>query len=164
MLTPNSSEVHDRLSVSRPKKAPPRDLSAAEVATLRRVADTLIPAGNGLPSGGAVEKFEELATRAAAILDKTFPVLVAVIERLAPVPQADLWDTLKSLAADDDGGFNAISTLLVGVYLYSDEVKEGLGYPAPHRNPPDFFDAADELSTGILDPVMASDFTYVRTD
>lgn len=164
MLTPNNSEVHDRLSVSRPKKAPPRDFTAAEMATLRRVADTLIPADNGLPSGGGVQKFEELATRAAAILDKTFPALIAVIEQLAPVPQADLWDTLKSLAANDDGGFNAISTLVVGVYLYSDEIKEGLGYPAPHRNPPDFFDAADELSSGILDQVMASDFTYVAAD
>jgi hypothetical protein len=39
-----------------------------------------------------------------------------------------------------------------------------LNYPAPHRNPPDFFDAAEELSSGILDQVMASDFTYIAVD
>ena len=164
MLSRNSSDVHDRLSVSRPKKAPPRDLTAAEMATIRRVADTLIPAGDGLTSGGTVADFENLATRAAAILDKTFPLLVAALEMLSTVPQDDLWDTLKSLAADDDSGFNTISTLVVGVYLYSNEVKEQLNYPVPHRNPPDLFDAADELSSGILDQVISSGFTYVAAD
>ena len=154
----------DRLSVSKPSKLPPRPLTAEEMATLRRIADTLIPPGDGVVSGGNVTGFDALATRAAAILDKTFDLLTAALERLAPVPQDALWDTLKALSEEDDAAFYTLSTLLVGVYLYSDEVKAQLAYPVPHRNPPDFFDAANELSSGILDPVMSGDFTWRAVD
>ena len=159
-----TSTLPDRLSVSKPKKLPPRPFSADEIETLRQIADTLIPSGEGVLSGGSVAEFGALATRAAAILDKSFDTLTAVLERLAPVPQDALWDALKGLSEEDDAAFYALSTLLVGVYLYSDEIKAQLAYPVPHRNPPDFFDAADELSSGILDPVMASDFTYRAAD
>lgn len=159
-----TTNVPDRLSVSKPKKLPPRPLTAEEMATLRRIADTLIPPGDGLLSGAGVAEFDALATKAAAILDKTFDLLADILKRLENVPQDELWDVLKSLAEADDAGFNTVSTLLVGVYLYSDEVKAQLAYPVPHRNPPDFFDAAEELSSGILDPVMSGSFTYRAVD
>lgn len=154
----------DRLSVSRISKAPPRAISAEEMATIRRVADTLIPPGDGMLSGSAVTNFEALVTRAAAILDKQFPELIAALTLLSTVPQDQLWDVLESMSAKDDPGFNALSMIIAGAYLYSAEVREQLNYPLPHRNPPDFFDASDELSSGILDPVMASDFTYIEAD
>lgn len=161
MATHGNGDTPDRLSVSQPKKAPPRELTMDEMATMRRVADALIPSGDGVISGGSVNDFENLVTRAAAILDKTFPQLVAVLKTLSQVPQDDMWAALQKLSADDVAGFTTLSTLVAGAYLYSDEIKAELNYPAPHRNPPDFFDAADELSSGILDQVMASDFTYV---
>lgn len=154
------TNVPDRLSVSKPNKLPPRPLSTQELATLRRIADTLIPPGDGLLSGAGVAEFDALAAQAAAILNKTFDLLAAVLKRLENVPENELWDVLKSLSEADDAGFNTVSTLLVGVYLYSAEVKAQLAYPVPHRNPPDFFDAAEELSSGILDPVMSGSFTY----
>ena len=164
MATHLTSDLPDRLSVSKPKKQPPRPLTADEMATLRRIADTLIPSGEGVLSGGSVAKFESLATQAAAILDKTFDDLTTLLNRLAAVSQDDLWESLKALSEQDDAGFMTVSTLLVGVYLYSDEIKAQLAYPAPHRNPPDLFDAANELSSGILDPVMSGGFTYVAAD
>jgi hypothetical protein len=154
----------DRLSVSRMSKAPPRAISAEEMATISRVADTLIPPGDRLLSGSAVTDFEALVTRAATILDKRFPDLVAALATLSTVPQDQLWGVLESMSAQNDPGFETLSTVIAGAYLYSHEIREQLNYPLPHRNPPDFFDAADELSSGILDPVMASDFTYIKVD
>lgn len=154
----------DRLSVSTPRKLPPRALTARELATLRCIADTLIPPGDGLTSGGGVADFEALATRAAAILDKSFDALTGVLKTLADVSPDALWETLKTLSEEDEVGFHTVSMLLVGVYLYSEEGKAQVDYPQPHRNPPDLFDAADELSSGILDPVISSGFTYVAAD
>lgn len=164
MATSRNGDVHDRLSVSRLRKAPPRELTTDEMATVRRVADTLIPAVGDMISGGSVEDFENLVTRAAAILDRRFSELTKLLEMLSPVPQDALWNVLEKLAADDEAGFYTLSMLVTGVYLYSEEIKAQLNYPVPHRNPPDFFDAADELSSGILDQVMASDFTYIAAD
>jgi len=154
----------DRLSVSRMSKAPPRPISPEEMATMARVADTLIPPGDGLLSGSAVTNFEALITRAAAILDKQFPELVGALAKLSEVPQDQLWDVLKTMSTQNDPGFVTLTTVITGAYLYSDDIRQQLDYPVPHRNPPDFFDAADELSSGILDPVMEGDFTYIEVD
>jgi len=159
-----NNALPDRLSVSRISKAPPRAISVEEMATIRRVADTLIPSGDRLLSGSAVTNFEALVTRAAAILDKLFPELIAALALLSTIPQDQLWGVLESMSAKNDPGFQTLSMVITGAYLYSDEIREQLNYPLPHRNPPDFFDAADELSSGILDPVMASDFTYIKVN
>ncbi|KRB85326.1 hypothetical protein ASE00_00515 [Sphingomonas sp. Root710] len=159
-----TSPVTDRLSVSQVRKYPPRPLTLLEVETLRRVADALIPPGDGVLSGSAIPDFEALVTKAVAILDKGFPQLVATLAELAPVPSGDLWPTLQALAARNEPAFYTLSTTVAGAYLYSKEVREQLNYPLPHRNPPGFFDAADELSSGILDPVMAGGFSYRTAD
>lgn len=164
MVNSVNSDLPDRLSVSRMRKAPPRPITDEEMATIIRVADTLIPPGAGVLSGSAISNFESLVTRAAAILDKSFPDLVAALATLAPVPDDKLWEVLEGMSAKNDPGFVTLTTVISGAYLYSDEMRAQLNYPVPHRNPPDFFDAADELSSGILDQVMASDFTYIKVD
>ncbi|MBB3527363.1 hypothetical protein [Rhizobium sp. BK456] len=143
-----------RLSVSRPSAFPPRAFTADELQTLRVIADTLIPPHGDFLGGSGVSKFDELITKAAAILDKHFDLLVSLLEVLGTTPREEMWERLKRLEAEDGEGFYILSTLIAGAYIYSDEIKAELNYPAPHRNPPDLFDAADELSSGILDPVM----------
>jgi len=48
----------------------------------------------------------------------------------------------------------------------SDEIKNTLHYPAPHPNPASMFEIADELSSGILDPVIERGpiFVYANQD
>ena len=164
MVTSTPNPAPDRLSVSKPKKAPSRPFTMVEMETLRRVADTLIPAVEGSISGGSVADFENLATQAAGILDKSFADLVEALEHFSAVPQDRLWAALESYSAEEGGKFYTLSTLVVGIYLYSDEMKDTLNYPVPHRNPPDMFEVAEELSSGILDPVLSSGFTYVVAD
>ncbi|MDX8356480.1 hypothetical protein [Sphingopyxis terrae] len=160
MTNVTTSPATDRLSVSRVRKNPPRPFTPLEIETLRRIADTLIPPGEGVLSGSAVPEFEDLVTKAAAILDKGFADLVALLEELAPQPCGDMWQALQAIAARDEPAFYTLSTVIAGAYLYSREVREQLDYPLPHRNPPGFFDAAEELSSGILDPVMGGGFSY----
>lgn len=143
-----------RLSVSRPSSAPPRDFTEAELQTLRIVADTLIPSDVDFRSGSALSQFDQLVTRAAAILDRHFDMVTTVVGELSATPPSAMWERLKRLEAEDGEAFYYLSTLIVGAYIYSDEMKAELNYPAPHRNPPNLFDAADELSSGILDPVI----------
>lgn len=164
MVTVQQAHTNERLSVSMPRQAPPRNFTDLEMQTLRVVADTLIPAANGNPSGSGLAKFEGLVTRAAAILDKHFATLTAILGELSAIPSEQMWDRLRELEAQDNETFYLLSTLLAGAYLYSDEMKAELQYPAPHRNPPGLFDAADELSTGILDPVIERGPIFVRVD
>ncbi|RAZ89417.1 hypothetical protein DPM33_17710 [Mesorhizobium hawassense] len=143
-----------RLSVSRPSAAPPRAFTEAELQTLRIVADTLIPPDGDFRSGSTLSKFDQLVTAAAAILDRHFDMLTGLLAELRATPQTEMWERLKRLEVENGEAFYVLSTLLVGAYIYSDEMKAELKYPAPHRNPPSLFDAADELSSGILDPVL----------
>ncbi|MBY5825866.1 hypothetical protein [Rhizobium leguminosarum] len=149
-----------RLSVSRPSAAPPRPFTEIELQTLRTVANTLIPPQDNFRSGSAVSNFDQLITKAAAILDKYFELLTNVLEELRVTPETEMWDRLKRLEAEDGETFYVLSTLIVGTYIYSDEIKSELNYPTPHRNPPGLFDAADELSSGILDPVIERGLIY----
>ncbi|MGM4985921.1 MULTISPECIES: hypothetical protein [Rhizobium] len=152
----NSGKLNSdkRLSVSRPASAPPRAFTQRELQTLRIIADTLIPQEGDFRSGSSVAEFNELVTKAAAILDKHFEMLTALLEVLGFTPATEMWARLRRLADEDGDGFYILSTLIVGAYIYSDEMKAELNYPVPHRNPPGLFDAADELSNGILDPVI----------
>ena len=153
-----------RLSVSRTKRAARRALTEDEMRILRLVADTLIPAAEGKLSGSAVKDFERLTGQALAILDARFDQLTAVMADLSPVSAADMWDRLRefnSVRADD---FYWLSMVVVAAYLYSPEMKATLGYPTPHPNPYDLFEVAEELESGILDPVIERGEIYVRAD
>jgi len=160
-MSTNSTERPVRLSVSTHTTRPPRPLSETELATLRAVADCLIPAVNGHRSGSAVETFEELVTRAAALLGAKFVQLVDIVSKLATVQADELWDVLKTLSQTHASDFYVLSMTVSAAYLYSREMQAELGYPRPHQNPFGLFDVADELETGILDPVMERGKTYV---
>ncbi len=131
---------------------------------LRLVADTLIPAADSNPSGSAIEDFEGLTAQALAILDARFDQLVAVMADLSSVSAADMWDRLRGFNSDRADDFYWLSMVVVAAYLYSPEVKAALSYPTPHPNPSGMFDVAEELESGILDPVIERGPIYVKVD
>lgn len=155
---------NDRLSVSTHTTTPPRPLTDAELATFKRVADCLIPATGGHRGGSDLADFAGLVTRAAALSGHKFHNLMRVVAELAPVAPAALWDQLKQMNSEQPQDFYVLSTTLAAAYLYSAEMQETLNYPRPHRNPASMFDVAEELSSGILDPVMERGRTYVDLD
>jgi len=152
----------ERLSVTRLSSRPPRPLTGAELGTLRVVADALIPATGGNPSGSSVADFESGVHTALAILDRQFDDITAVLGNLAHIDSEDMYAHLRRFADAEPNRFYTLSLVVSAAYVYSAEMTAALGYPRPHRNPPGLIDAADELETGILDPVMARGPIYVR--
>lgn len=154
----------ERLSVPKLRRRPRQPFGAEELRVLRLVADTLIPAVDGHPAGSAIKDFESLVGQAAAILDPQFDRLVALLKELAPVAPEQMWDRLRGMNDARNDDFYLLSLVVAAAYLHSPEMTQALGYPVPHQNPAGMFDAAEELESGILDPVIARGPIYVRAD
>ncbi len=156
---------NDRLSISTHTTTPPRALTDKELGNFKLVADCLIPAVNGLRAGSDVTDFNELITRAAALSGAKFDKLMQIVaETDAASGHDELWKYLKEMSVKRPSDFYVLSTTVSAAYLYSAEMQASLNYPKPHQNPASMFDVADELSTGILDPVMERGRTYVDLD
>ncbi|KAA9164031.1 hypothetical protein FPZ12_008420 [Amycolatopsis acidicola] len=154
-----TSTHHDgitRLSAPVVRKTARRSLTAEEMADLRRVAAVLIPSdGDGRPGGDEVAAFDDYVTEALAILDPVLDNVAAALAAIHDVPTGELFSALRQLDSGSPHLFHPLSLLVTSVYLYSAEMEAELGYPHPHRNPPDLSEAADEIEGGILDPVIA---------
>ncbi len=157
----HNPEKGSRLSVSEPRRTPPRALSDEEIRVLRLVGDTLIPATADNPAASDVAEFDQRAARAMAILWKQFDQLTALLSDLSTVSQEDMFAMLRDIEKFRNADFYFLSLVVVSAYLYSPQIKERLNYPDPHRDTPGLFDAADELSSGILDPVVERGPIYV---
>lgn len=165
MTESTTSRRNDRLSVSTHTTTPPRPISPEEMAVFKAVADCLIPAVDGNRGGSDLEDFSGLITRASALSGHKFHNLMKVAASLSSVSSNEqLWETLKQMSISQPQDFYVLSTTVVAAYLYSAEMQETLNYPRPHRNPASMFDVAEELSSGILDPVCERGRTYVDLD
>lgn len=153
-----------RLSVSHMKRRPRRAFTEQEAGVLRLVADTLIPAKGSYRSGSSVTGFIGLATRATTILDAKFEMLEALLAELENVPPGSMWQYLEELNCTRFDAFYTLSLIIAAAYLNSPELKSELNYPAPHQNPAGMFEIADELSSGILDPVIERGPVFVSAD
>ena len=105
------------------------------------LADVLIPAGAGMPSGG------EVALRHGA-LDAVLGIRPDVAKGLAALLDAargaDPAAEVDRLRADDPDGFQLLTTVVAGGYFLDDGVREALGYrgqqavPIERQTPPDY--------------------------
>ena len=95
----------ERLSVTRLSSRPPRPLTGAELGTLRVVADALIPATGGNPSGSSVADFESGVHTALAILDRQFDDITAVLGNLAHIDSEDMYAHLRRFADAEPNRF-----------------------------------------------------------
>ena len=73
---------------------------------------------------------------------------------------------LRKLHAEQPVTFQALTAVITGAWLLTPTVRERIGYPGQRRDPARFDEAADQLSDGILDPVIARGpiYTSDRTD
>ncbi len=156
-MTPNSQ----RLSVPQRHTRPPRELTESELATLLRIADCLIPADGPNPKASDAVDYTSYLQLALGARTDVFSAVISGVEKLAAVADSDLWDALKQMSVDDKFTFDPLSSILAGAYFMTPQVKELIGYPGQHRDPAPLEQAADELSTGILDPVLERGYFYV---
>jgi len=150
-----------RLSVPTRHTSPPRELTDDELVVRLRIADCLIPASGPNPKASDAESYVQYLNLALSARADAFDAVIAAIAKLADVAEADLWAALKSLWSQDKFTFDALSSIVAGAYFMTPQVKELIGYPGQHRDVAGLEEAADELATGILDPVIERGSIYV---
>ena len=158
------SPTTQRLSVPPRIARPPRPITDAESAALLRVADCLIPESGPNPKASDAADYLPYLHLALAARCDVFEAVVASALSLRDVPDDDLWAALRTMWAQDQAAFDQMSTVLAGAYFMSPQVKTLIGYPGQHRDPAGFEDAANELETGILDPVLERGPIYVSAN
>jgi hypothetical protein len=156
-----NSSSPDRLSVPPRRTKPVRPLSDSEQDTLLRIADTLIPAAGPNPKASDVQEFLPYLHLALAARADVFSAVIKAVNELVGVEDDDLHGALKRMWAEDKFTFDPLSSIIAGAYFMTPQVKELIGYPGQHRDPAGLEDAADELESGILDPVIERGHIYV---
>lgn len=156
--------MNESLSVPKPFKAP-RPLSAAEIRTLRAVADQLIPCGPGLEPAATDEPgYDDALQIAAHARADAFDRITTALADLDALDPGALDRRLRELAQQSPDTFQPLSTIVAGAWLLLPSVRTRISYPGQRRNVAPFGQAADELSSGILDPVLDRGKIFVPTD
>ncbi len=151
----------ERLSVPPRRTTPPRSLTEAEHVALLRIADTLIPEFGPNPKASDANEFGAYLQLALAARADVFDAVLKAVNELADVGDHEMHDALKNMWATDKFTFDPLSSIIAGAYFMTPQVKDLIGYPGQHRDPAGLEDAANELETGILDPVLERGFIYV---
>ncbi|MBJ8344326.1 hypothetical protein [Antrihabitans sp. YC2-6] len=145
--------MSERLSVPEPFRIP-RPLTAAEVDTLHAIADVLVPAAGDDPAATSDPDFDAALKTALNARSDAFDAITAVLEELHGSDAAKVEQSLRTMHAERSEVFQALSAVVAGAWLLSPQVTKRIGYPGQGRFPAAFDDAANELSSGILDPVL----------
>jgi hypothetical protein len=159
--TDHSRTVQQRLSVPPRRTRPPRALKDDELTALLRVADCLIPESGPNPRPSDTEQYSDHLELALAARADVLDAVVASAVKLAHVPDDELWAALKQLWAEDKSIFDPLSAVVAGAYFMTPQVKALIGYPGQHRNPAPLDQAAEEVGTGLMDPVLERGSIYV---
>ncbi|MBA8958424.1 hypothetical protein ACVH9Z_15855 [Rhodococcus opacus] len=153
-----------RLSVPGRHTAPPRPLTDSELTTLLRIADCLIPASGENPAASDADGYLRYLNLALAARADVFDAVLSAVDQAAGLHGDDLRAELERMWAEDKFTFDPLSSILAGAYFMTPQVKALIGYPGQHRDAAGFEDAANELETGILDPVLERGHFYVSAN
>jgi len=152
-MTTSTAGAPLRLSVP-PRFTAPRPLTDTEIRTLRAIADVLIPASADNPAATSEPGFDGWLRRAADARADAFDVITAFLGQLDGAGPEAVDQALRALHADQPKRFQALSAVVAGAWLLIPEVRARIGYPGQRRDPARLEEAADQISDGILDPVI----------
>jgi hypothetical protein len=120
-------------------------------AVFAALADVLIPAEDGMPSGG------EVALERGA-LDAVLAVRPDVADGLAALLDAargaDAEAEVARLRAEDEAGFQLLATVAAGGYFLDEGVREAIGYRGQEAVPIEQLDPPDYERDGLLASVI----------
>jgi hypothetical protein len=151
-----SAQVSENISVPAAERAP-RSLSGDEQQVLALVADTLIPAHDGAPPASAEPGFwDSLAVALDARAD-AFEDIAEALDDLASTSSDGMWERLQSMDATRPATFQALSTVIAGAWLLSPGTRDRIGYHGQQSDKAGLEEAADEISSGVLDAVLERD-------
>jgi hypothetical protein len=124
-------------------------LNDAQSATLRRLADVLIPSVGSMPAATAAPGFDEWLAVALRARADVIGLLAATLDGCTGDPE----DELRRLDAEDPAAFAVVASIVAGTYYMIPEIRDAIGYPGPHREPPDIEQAVDDIMD-IIDVVV----------
>jgi hypothetical protein len=127
-------------------------LTTGEVAILRHVASVLLPGDEKSPAASDIAELDQLIGTAASALGREVVALKLALECLS----GDVsWASLRSFAETHPDHFEIVSAVAAGAYFMAPAALSAIGYPQGGRKAPRIDQAADELSSGVLDLVAA---------
>jgi hypothetical protein len=150
-----------RLSVPVRRTRPARPLTDDEMTALLRVADALIPASGPNPKASDAEQYVSFLQLALAARADVFDGVLAAATKLTGVPDGELLGALRQMWSEDKSSFDPLSAVVAGAYFMTPQVMELIGYPGQHRDPAPLDLAANEIGSGIMDPVLERGSIYV---
>jgi hypothetical protein len=143
-----------QISVPARIRQTPRPLTDEEYAVLIRVADTLMPATSTALAPSQVPDYDGWLNRALAARAEHFSLLVEGLGELVGVADTSVWNSLKTMSAEDPERFHVLSSVVAGAYLMAPTVRERIGYPGQGGAAPRLEEAAEQLEDGILNQVI----------
>lgn len=155
------SATNERLSVPTPRTSAPRPVTEVELATLEMLADLLCGPSLRAEPPSQQSEYPHWLDVALATRSESFERIISLAARAAEVDNPQLW--LRELHDNDAEAFQALSAVLGGAYLMVPAVREAVGYPGQRRDPVGIEEAVDEISDGILDPVLERGYFFVPT-
>jgi hypothetical protein len=131
----------------------PRDLTPQEIEGAERIADVLCagPSHQVARPSECVEFPDQLVICVAARID-VFDQLVDAFARAATAEDVERW--VRALNDTEPEAFAFVSAVVGGAYLMVPEIQAYVGYPGQGRHPAPPTQIGDELSGGLLDPVI----------
>jgi hypothetical protein len=143
---------------------PPRGLTGRELQAALKIADALIPDGPAGPRPSAIQDYPKWLELALAARRDSFDEIIGLVAELADCATDSLYERLKQLSETSASGFEVLSSVLAGAYLVTPEVRGAIGYPGQAQRAPRFDEAADQIMSGILDPVIERGAIFRPTD
>ena len=135
-----------------PKARAASALSSGQRAKLCAVADVLVPAVGDIPAASATADYDVWLDRALEARSEIVPELAGILDGLGT---GDLDAELRRMDAEHPDKLRLLAQITAGAYFMVPAVLNRIGYPGQHREPARLTEAADELETGILDPVIS---------
>lgn len=126
-------------------------LTHSETRRLLEVAAVLLPGDDTAPAAESLPDLPALLTRAVAAIGREEEILHRCI---AALPAKIDWVSLEAFADANGADFDVLCVVVAGAYFMSPAALDAIGYPRGPRRAPRLDQAADELSSGVLDPVM----------
>lgn len=130
-----------------------RPLTENEREALVAVGDALCGGGK-LPAPSETPRYAEWLDRALAARADAFDEVVAAAMGLEGLTLEGRREALRRMDARERPRFHTLSSVVAGAWLLVPEISAALGYPGQVAAPAAFDEAATQLETGILDPVI----------
>jgi hypothetical protein len=120
-------------------------------AHLRQVAAILLPGDGNSPSANDLPDYTDLLSRAVEAIGSESDALEGALSSL---PERPTMAVLEQFSIDHPKSFELVAATVAGAYFMSPTVLTSIGYVIGERSAARFDQAAEELGTGLLHPVL----------